>query len=265
VKPFVPTHTVPPFKGKFPHRDHPLAANAGRVVELKFVRASKEPDLAPMFSMKNLTDKPVDVGQTWLFYYDAEKKKTDRYPHSLGYTVKLGPGEAKEQRLGQNTEKIEAGLTLFEGEVTSARVDGNDWENQNLNPMPRPAGGVDAQTLADNAGVRLVVDVYELSSYRVRLTNVTDRVIKDAVMVFHYRGEKDENTKVTAGLPDDLKPIAPGASVDLAASAWSSSRKSPPKATDVVAYATRVTFESGPSFENENLSEDVRWKVLGDR
>jgi len=260
AKPFVPAHPVPAFSGKFGHRDHPFGAIANRVVELRFARKGGENDVAPLFSLKNLTQEKLKVGQTWLFYYDTAKQKSDRYPHSLGYSLELGPGETKEQRLGRDMKDIPKDLVVWEGEVTSAFVGDQKWDNENLNPMPRPAGGVTAAALAASAGERLVVDVYSLAAYKVRLTNVTDQPVKDAQIALHYGDAKGENTVVRARIPDLKEPIAPGQSIDVVVEPWSDSNKRPPaKATQVTAFAPRVDFTTGPSFHNENLEEDFIW------
>jgi hypothetical protein len=260
AKPFVPAHAVPAFTGKFPHRDHPYGAVADRAVELRFARKGGENDVAPLFSLKNLTNQKVRVNQTWLFYYDAQKQKSDRYPHSLGGSLELGPGESKEVRLGRDMKDIPKDLTVWEGEVTSAYVGDKRWDNENLNPMPRPAGGVTAAALAANAGERLIVDVYSLATYKVRLTNVTDQPVKDAQIALHYGDAKGENNVVRARIPTLSEPIAPGQSIDVVVEPWSDSNKHPPaKATQVAAYAPRVDFASGPSFNNENLDEDFIW------
>ncbi|MEZ4222970.1 MAG: hypothetical protein R3B13_18650 [Polyangiaceae bacterium] len=260
IKPFVPSHEVPAFRGAFPHREHPQGANATRVVELRFARKGGESDVSPLFSLKNLTKETVRVGQTWLFYYDAAKQKSDRYPHSLSYTLELGPGETKEERLGRSMKDIPSDLTAWEGEVTSAFVGGRKWVNDNLNPMPRPAGGVTDAALMDGAGERVIVDVYSLTSYKVRLTNVTDRVVKGAQISLHYGDAKGSNERVSARTDLLKEPLAPGQSVDLVLEPWFEKHKRPPaKASAVAAFASRVEFSTGPEFRNENLDEDFIW------
>lgn len=131
-----------------------------------------------------MTDNKIAVGQTWLFCYDVEKKKSDRYPHSLGFTLTLAPGESQERRLGESANKIEEGLTIFEGEVTHDRA-----------CAPARAGEGDRA----------------------------------------------------------------GESLDLVVEPWSDDHKSPPKARIVAGFASRVAFDDGKRFENQNLDEDFAW------
>ena len=105
AKAFVPSHPVPPFKGAFPHRSEPMANPRGRVVSIKFLRNGGDADVAPVFALTNLTNEPVRVGQTWIYYYDAQRKKIDRYPSSFSGSLELAPGETKEERIGQHIGK----------------------------------------------------------------------------------------------------------------------------------------------------------------
>jgi hypothetical protein len=240
------------------------------VVSVKFLRngtdGPADTDTAPVFALTNLTNERVAVGQTWIFYYDAKKKKVDSYPHSLGESFFLDPGETKEKRLGQNVGKIPKETSFIDGEVSSAKVGDREWRNENLVELnSRPQGGLDAQELADRAGERVIVDVYTLGGKRVRLTNVSDHPVKSVDLRFHYgdaKGEFDSQwfywQKIDGGL-------APGKSIDLVAKA-SNDRATPPtpaRAQKVVAFATEVEFSDGtPTFRNANLSRNGDWAGL---
>lgn len=263
AKPFVPSHAVPPFKGAFPHRAEPMAAASGRTVSIKFVRNGADGDVAPVFALTNLTDKPVRVGQTWLFYYDAQRKQLERYPSSFSGSLELAPGQTTEKRIGVTIEKIKKETSIIEGEATSVRVDGKDWINENL-IEGRPAGGFDAQALEDRAGERVIVDVYDLASKRVRLTNVTDHPVKGVDLHFFYVDAKNQLHSAWAPSQKLTKDLAPGESIDFAAVTISKKdQAAPPGARKVVAFANEVDFSDGtPTFKNKNLSEEVRWAGL---
>lgn len=264
VKPFVPSHPVPPFKGAFPHRAEPMAEATGRVVSIKLVR-SGDVDVAPLFAVTNLTDKPVRVGQTWIFYYDAQKKQLDSYPSSFSGSLELAPGETKEKRIGLSVEKMKKDTTIIEGECSSARVGDKDWANENLIDLHgRPAGGFDAQTLADVAGERVVVDVDSLASKRVRLTNVTDHPVKEVDLHFYYVDAKNELHSAWAPSQKLAGDLAPGASIDFNAKTINArDMVAPPGARKVVAFADEVAFSDGTStFKNRNLRETRRWEGL---
>lgn len=265
VKRFVPSHPVPPFSGAFPHRAEPMADATGRVVSIKFLRNGGDVDVAPVFALTNLTDKPVRVGQTWIFYYDAQKKRLDSYPSSFSGSLELAPGETKEKRIGVTVEKLKKDTSIIEGECSSARVGDKDWGNENLVDLNRrPAGGVDAQTLEDQAGQRVIVDVYALASKRVRLTNVTDHPVKEVDIHFYYVDAKNVLHSAWAPSQKLAGDLAPGASIDFTPKTISARDMAvPPGATKVVAFADEVQFSDGtPAFKNRNLGETRRWEGL---
>jgi urease beta subunit len=265
VKPFVPSHPVPPFKGAFPHRAEPMADATGRVVSIKFVRNGGDVDVAPVFAVTNLTDKPVRVGQTWIFYYDAQKKQLDSYPSSFSGSLELAPGETKEKRIGISVEKLKKDTSIIEGEVSSARVGDKDWANENLIDLQaRPAGGFAAQNLEDRAGERVVVDVYSLASKRVRLTNVTDHPVKEVDLHFYYVDAKNELHSAWAPSQKLAGDLAPGASIDFTPKTVNArDMVAPPGARKVVAFADEVGFSDGtPTFKSRNLRETRRWEGL---
>lgn len=267
-KPFVPSHPVPPFAGKFPHRHDPAVDVASRAVEVKFARNGGEGDVAPLFALTNTSGKTVGVGQTWIFYYDAAGKLLDRYPHSLSGSVSLAPGETKEHRLGRDIKDLPKGTATIECEVTSASVDGAPWNNENLNPWQkgRPLGGIDVATLAEHAGERVIVDVYDVGSFRVRLTNVTDRPVKGVELRLFYADAKGARDSVSVRDPKLKEPLAPGKSIDLVLEpSFTRSKSPPPKAVSVVAFAPTVTFTDGSEFTNKTLLETRAWLGLDAR
>lgn len=267
-KAFVPSHPVPPFAGKFPHRRDPAADVASRVIEAKLLNKDGEANDAPLFALTNTSGKTVVVGQTWEFYYDASGKLLDRYPHSLSGSLSIAPGETKERRLGRDIKDLPKGTATIECEVTSASVEGAPWNNENLNPWGkgRPRGGVDAATLAEHAGERVIVDVYDLASFRVRLTNVTDRPVKGAELRLFYADAKGARESVRTREPKLKEPLAPGQSIDVVLEpSWTKSKAPPAKSVSVVAFAPTVTFTDGPEFTNETLLENRAWVGLDAR
>lgn len=261
---FVPSHPVPPFKGAFPHRAEPLADATGRVVSIKLVRNEGVSDDAPIFALTNLTKETVAVSQTWIYYYDAQRKQIDRYPHSLGGSFELAPGETKEKRLGEHIGKIKKETSIMEGEVSSATVGGKPWKNENLvSSFDRPVGGYDLQTLEDRAGERVIVDMYSLGTDRVRLTNITDHPVKSVDLRFHYIDAKGEIDWNMAPSQELKTPLLPGQSVDFKAKMLTAKDRPPPGARKVVAFAEEVRFADGsPTFKNKNLGERNRWEGL---
>ncbi|HSO33434.1 MAG TPA: hypothetical protein VLT33_12960 [Labilithrix sp.] len=256
AKPFVASFPVPPFKGKFPHQPDPSVDEAGRVVEVTYAGPGSETE-APLFKLTNRSGKKLSVNQTWLFYYDATGKRLDRYPHSLSGSLTIEPGETKEHRLGRDMKDMKPGVVTYEGEVTSATVGGDPWFNDNLTEE-RPKGGLSPDDLLATAGERVIVEIYDLTSFKARLTNVTDRAVNESrVKVLYY----DAKGQVVKGVPTlETVAIEPGKSVDVTLHpAFDSDKKGPPaKAISAAAFAPTVRFADGKTFENENLSSQSR-------
>jgi hypothetical protein len=263
VKPFVPSHPVPPIAGAFPHRDDPAVSVANRPVDIAFVRDGGEPDVAPLFALTNRTGKTIRAGQTFIHYYDASGKLLHRSSHSLGNSLSLEPGAAKEQRLGNDTKDIPKGTASIEAEMTSGLIDGAAWQNENLSTFStdRPRGGLTANDLVERSGERVIVDVYGLTSYRVRVTNVTDKVVQTVKLRLYYATAKGDRERIAAEEHRFEKGLAPGKSVDLTLKP-SSGAERPPKALRVVGYAPDVVFADGTKFQNKNLDENRAWLGL---
>jgi hypothetical protein len=260
-KPFVASHPVPPFKGAFPHRPEPNASASGRVVSIKFVRNGGDDDVMPVLALTNLTTETVRVKQTWIFYHDAQKKLLDRYPHAVG-DLELAPGETKEHRLGLEIKKFPKNTSYVEGEVSRATVGGKEWQNENLVAIfRRPLGGPDLQTLEDNAGERLIVDVYAIGSNRVRFTNVTDRTITQASIMLHFADRKGDVNFLMAPYQKLKKPLGPGESVDFTLDILGNERPPASKVT-VIAFAYEVQFTDESTFRNRNLEQRDGWLAL---
>ena len=257
VKPFEPSFPVPAFKGAFPHPADPSVNEAGRMVDMAFARPGPEKDIAPLFTLTNRSGKKIRVNQTWLFYFDAAGKQLDRYPSSLGGSLVLEPGESKETRLGPASKDQKPGTVGFEGEVTSAYFGDEPWFNENL-IEDRPKGGHSPDELTAMAGERVVVDVYGLHAYKVRLTNITDRPVKELSVTFLYF---DAKGRVDKGVWASFQkvPLKPGESLDVTLKpSFDKDKAPPPKAVSVVAYASRVEFSEGPTFHNKNLDSEAR-------
>ena len=257
TKPFVASFPVPPFKGKFSHQPDPSVDEAGRMVEITYAGPGSDTE-APLFKLTNQSGKKLSVNQTWLFYYDANDKRLDRYPHSLSGSLTLEPGETKEQRLGRNMKEMKPGVVAYEGEVTSATVGGSPWFNQNLTEE-RPKGGRTPDDLLANAGERVIVEIYDLTSFKARLTNVTDRTVNESRVKVLYYDAKGDVVKAVPAL--ETITIEPGKSVDvtLHPAFDSDKKKGPPaKAVTAVAFAPTVRFADGKSFDNDNLASESR-------
>lgn len=262
LKRFVPSHAAPPFAGRFPHVNDPAVDVAERIVSIQLVRKGDDPAASPVFTLTNLTKKRVAVRQTWVFYYDGQKKYLSAYPHALG-GLELAPGETKEEPLGERLQKLAKETVFLEGEVSRATVDGTDWENPNLVPLSggRPQGGFTAQQLADMAGERVIVDVYDLTSKKVRLTNVTDRTVTSVdvrMMVANDKKDLDASMMKTVSPPGG---IAPGQSIDVTLVPYHED-KPKPGLVRVVAFAHEVKFADGPPFRSYTLFEQRLWRGL---
>lgn len=257
LKPFVAAFPVPPFKGAFPHRTDLDVADPGRVVEIAYARAGGESDVAPFFKLTNTSGKTVRVNQTWLFYYDASGKQLERYPHSLSGSLTLAPGESKEYRLGQDIASLKPGTTTYEGEVTSAYFGDEPWFNANL-VDERPQGGLPADALVARSGERVIVDVYSLTTYKVRLTNVTDKpVTEEQITLLYYNPKGQTEKRVWTSLLETA--LQPGQSADVTLKpSFTTDAKPPPKAVSVVGFAWRVDFADSTYFTNENLDSEAR-------
>ncbi|HEX7600033.1 MAG TPA: hypothetical protein VF316_00440 [Polyangiaceae bacterium] len=261
---FEPAFTVPRFAGSFPHPKDPSVDEAGRLVDIVYSRPGGDAKLAPFFTLTNRTGKRLRVNQVWLFYYDAFGKELERYLDSLVSDLVLEPGESQERRLGRKLEDEKPGSVAFEGEVTNVYLGEERWFNENLIER-RPRGGHSWPELVAMAGERVIVDVYALGSYLVRLTNVTRRPVRRiAVTLLYFDAEGRVAEAVGAsyqkpdppgwgGLPSTLQP---GESLDV--TLQPSHGVPPAKAFSVVGYASLVEFEDGTRFENKNLDSQAR-------
>ena len=259
TKPFVPSFPLPPFKGKFPHAVDPSVNEAGRVVDVVYAGPGTDTE-GPLFKLLNRSGKALVVSSAWVFYYDASDRRLHRaYASSVGRGIALEAGETKEQRLGDPLKELKPGIVTSEGEVTGAIVAGEPWFNENLTEE-RPRGGASPDALLAAAGERVIVEMYDLTSYKARLTNVTNRAVTETrVKVFYFDAKGD----VARAVPTLEKvSLGPGKSVDVTLHpAFDSDKKpigGPAKAVRAVAFAPTVTFADGTSFDNENLSTETR-------
>jgi hypothetical protein len=256
TKPFVPSFPVPPFKGKFPHLVDPTVNEAGRVVDVVYAGPGTDTE-PPLYKLTNRSGKAVIAGQAWLFTYDATGKYIERISHSFGRGLALEPGQTKEERLGRVLKDMKPGAVTFEGELTRAMVGSEPWFNENL-AEERPKGGLSPDALIAVAGERVIVEIYDLTSLKARLTNVSDRAVSRTGVKVLYYDAKGELAKALPTSEDVV--IAPGKSVDVTLHPAYASDKKPPPATAVraVAFAPTVTFVDGKSFDNENLASESR-------
>lgn len=263
-KMFVPSHAPTLFKGRFPHPAQPAADVTGRVASVVLAKKLEDgpDDVAPLFAITNTTNQRIAVDQTWIYSYDKDGKLLDEYPHSLGRSLELAPGETKTHRLGRTVTELKKGTVSLEVEVSSARLGADQsWKNENLVDFSRKQGGPSLQELADRAGERVIVDVYALGGKKVRLTNVSDRAVKELNLFYFYGDAKGEVDWQSVYFQHLTPALAPGQSVDFTPK-QTKPEPTPKKAVAVVAFATRVEFADGPTFENKNLSERNHWVGL---
>ena len=98
-----------------------------------------------------------------------------------------------------------------------------------------------------------------MSSNRVRLTNVTDRVVTRArVSLFYWDANGTVLQERYASNVELPKELAPGSSIDVDLRVDDKEKGGPTIAAKVIAFAPDVQFADGTHFENTSL-EDYRW------
>jgi len=212
------------------------------------------------FRVTNLGKKTLGWAQAWVFYYGADDRYLDRFPHS--FEAEVGPGATIEKELGYAGGKIPDGARTAECEISAVEwSDGTKWSNENLERIKeRKRGGLTDAELMKLEGEKVVgkwTGEYGKSQRPLLLlSNISGRALATkSIWTFYYAQDGEE---LDREVDRQAKTLAAGATVSVEAGKPKPELAQGTRFIEVVVPSVQFTDGDRGSWTNENLTRDER-------
>ena len=228
-----------------PRVKHAYFDEAGRQGKCEFVKfEGKGKTRTTRFQVTPPPGKRVVHFQSWLYYYDKAGKVLESYPQAT--PPEPGPQVLGDPVIPPGTDTVECELSRLTFE------DDSFWFNANLVRHfndDRPKGGRPESELATHTGQRVLVDLVDAKSGKVKLTNTTTKAVKSVEV--HLIAMYADGTHAWIGIDTEIA-IKPGETIAVTLDLHD--KTVPTDAKTFEATAPDVKFADDTEFVNNNLS-----------